>query len=147
MLFSNLIVAFAFTGLVAAVPRRSNSNVSSNGKCGSNGMTCLGSPTGDCCSQYGYCGTSAAYCSTGCQSAHGTCWSNVKSVQSSKANTQPSKPVTSSSQSSSTANLPVSKNSRCGTSGNHATCTGSGAGDCCSVYGKIHGRFSFWLLI
>ncbi|KAI1807368.1 carbohydrate-binding module family 18 [Daldinia bambusicola] len=37
---------------------------------GEHGYIC---PTGDCCSQYGYCGNSTDYCGVGCQSAFGTC--------------------------------------------------------------------------
>ncbi|KAI1374212.1 carbohydrate-binding module family 18 protein [Hypoxylon crocopeplum] len=45
--------------------------VSTNGRCGTGiGTAC---PSGQCCSQYGYCGTTTAYCSTGCQKGFGTC--------------------------------------------------------------------------
>lgn len=37
---------------------------------GSNGYTC---PSGQCCSQWGWCGTTTDYCGAGCQSAFGTC--------------------------------------------------------------------------
>ncbi|OLN83704.1 Chitin deacetylase-like protein 9 [Colletotrichum chlorophyti] len=49
--------------------------VSLNGACGSsaNGATCAGSTFGNCCSQYGYCGSSTAHCGTGCQSTYGSC--------------------------------------------------------------------------
>ncbi|CAG8528322.1 1732_t:CDS:2 [Ambispora gerdemannii] len=47
--------------------------VSSNGQCGSaQGTQC---PSGQCCSQYNYCGTTSDYCGTGCQSGFGTCTS------------------------------------------------------------------------
>jgi hypothetical protein len=32
---------------------------------------------GNCCSQYGHCGSSIEYCETGCQSKFGTCTANV----------------------------------------------------------------------
>ncbi|KXS12965.1 hypothetical protein M427DRAFT_387679 [Gonapodya prolifera JEL478] len=45
---------------------------STNGMCGGgNGNTKC--PSGQCCSQYGYCGNGNAYCGTGCQSGFGTC--------------------------------------------------------------------------
>jgi hypothetical protein len=48
--------------------------VSPNGLCGcSTGYTCKGSRWGECCSQYGYCGSSEAYCDAKCQSAFGVC--------------------------------------------------------------------------
>ncbi|KAG7102490.1 hypothetical protein HYQ44_018300 [Verticillium longisporum] len=49
------------------------SNVSSDGKCGSNGKICLGSGFGDCCSSSGWCGGAAEHCGTGCQTAFGNC--------------------------------------------------------------------------
>ncbi|KAF2178301.1 carbohydrate-binding module family 18 protein, partial [Zopfia rhizophila CBS 207.26] len=48
--------------------------VSLNGECGgTTGQTCLGSDFGNCCSEYGYCGSTEIYCSTGCQLVFGTC--------------------------------------------------------------------------
>ncbi|KAF7884612.1 uncharacterized protein EAF02_004948 [Botrytis sinoallii] len=53
--------------------------VSSNGGCGSdyNNWTCAGSTFGNCCSQYGFCGSSNTYCDvgSGCQTAFGECGS------------------------------------------------------------------------
>ncbi|KAI8910086.1 hypothetical protein BC831DRAFT_432952 [Entophlyctis helioformis] len=43
-----------------------------DGTCGKNGITCK---AGDCCSQYGWCGTSTAHCGAGCQAAFGRCGS------------------------------------------------------------------------
>jgi hypothetical protein len=43
-----------------------------DGSCG-DGVTCLGSEFGDCCSQYGWCGSTAGHCGAGCQAAFGTC--------------------------------------------------------------------------
>ncbi|KAI1655346.1 carbohydrate-binding module family 18 protein [Daldinia decipiens] len=45
--------------------------VSTNNRCGTGfGTAC---PSGQCCSQYGYCGTGSTYCGTGCQKGFGTC--------------------------------------------------------------------------
>ncbi|ORX78382.1 hypothetical protein BCR32DRAFT_206888 [Anaeromyces robustus] len=41
-----------------------------DGKCGSEYGSCN---TGDCCSQYGYCGDTSEYCGKGCQKAYGRC--------------------------------------------------------------------------
>ncbi|KUJ17739.1 uncharacterized protein LY89DRAFT_60614 [Mollisia scopiformis] len=43
-----------------------------DGVCG-NGVTCLGWPDGQCCSEYGYCGSDAGFCGIGCQSEFGIC--------------------------------------------------------------------------
>ncbi|KAI9727402.1 MAG: Chitinase-3-like protein 2 [Cirrosporium novae-zelandiae] len=54
---------------VAAVP--DNMTVSTDGTCGASvAKTC---PTGNCCSQYDYCGATSAYCSLSCQPDYGTC--------------------------------------------------------------------------
>lgn len=51
--------------------------VSTDGTCSSTsdpeGATCLGSAFGECCSEWGYCGSTNAYCGTGCQLAFGSC--------------------------------------------------------------------------
>ncbi|OAL44264.1 hypothetical protein IQ07DRAFT_481616, partial [Pyrenochaeta sp. DS3sAY3a] len=49
--------------------------VSVDGSCGATGggQTCGGSVFGNCCSEYGYCGSTDIYCGTGCQSGFGTC--------------------------------------------------------------------------
>lgn len=46
--------------------------VSRDGKCG-NGVTCLGSIFGNCCSRYNFCGSTNDYCGPYCQPAFGTC--------------------------------------------------------------------------
>ncbi|KAN0099344.1 carbohydrate-binding module family 18 [Hyaloscypha variabilis] len=51
-------------------------NTSTYGSCGgTGGKTCLGSTFGNCCSQYGYCGSQPLYCSPvlGCNAQYGTC--------------------------------------------------------------------------
>ncbi|KAF1940455.1 glycoside hydrolase/deacetylase [Clathrospora elynae] len=45
--------------------------VSTDGLCGT--QTCAGSPFGNCCSQYGWCGSSADHCGSGCNAAAGQC--------------------------------------------------------------------------
>lgn len=48
--------------------------VSPDGACGGEtGFTCKGSPWGECCSQYGICGSSPRSCGERCQSSHGLC--------------------------------------------------------------------------
>ena len=47
------------TTSVAAKP------ISTDGSCSTNGRTCLGSSSGNCCSASNYCGNSADYCGTG----------------------------------------------------------------------------------
>ncbi|KAF1946371.1 hypothetical protein EJ02DRAFT_330143, partial [Clathrospora elynae] len=50
--------------------------VSTNGRCGSQygGQTCQGSGFGNCCSQYGFCGSTKGYCvATTCQNDFGSC--------------------------------------------------------------------------
>ncbi|TGO58390.1 hypothetical protein BOTNAR_0182g00280 [Botryotinia narcissicola] len=50
----------------------SSLKVSTDASCG-NGYMCQGSSFGNCCSQYGWCGSTSTYCGTGCQSGFGTC--------------------------------------------------------------------------
>jgi hypothetical protein len=48
--------------------------VSTDGSCaGTGGFTCKGSSFGNCCSQYGWCGSTTGHCTSGCQSGFGTC--------------------------------------------------------------------------
>jgi len=52
----------------------STKKVSTDGTCaGRQGFTCQGSSFGNCCSQYGWCGSTTDYCKTGCQASFGTC--------------------------------------------------------------------------
>lgn len=93
------------TTTTAAPP---SSTVSTDGSCGgTNGYTCQGSSFGNCCSQYGWCGSDAAHCGTGCQSSFGTCGGTSGAV---------------------------SPDGTCGGT-NAYTCNGSGFGNCCSQYG------------
>ena len=50
-------------------------DVTKDGQCG-NGLTCLGSAYGDCCSEHGWCGSSADHCGPQCQAAFGKCASS-----------------------------------------------------------------------
>ncbi|KAF2645096.1 glycoside hydrolase/deacetylase [Massarina eburnea CBS 473.64] len=59
-----------------ATPTSSAKPVSSDGTCaGTAGQTCQGSSFGNCCSQYGWCGSTTDHCtaSSGCNAAFGTC--------------------------------------------------------------------------
>jgi hypothetical protein len=129
MLFAKLIAAIAVAGVVTARPRRDQldrgSHEVDDGTCGSNGLSCLGSSDGPCCSRYGYCGDSAPYCSTGCQSKYGACWGYPDPPPPTKEDP------------------PVSKNSRCGAKGKEATCKGSQFGECCSKYGMCNVTLQF----
>ncbi|KAI6750793.1 hypothetical protein HG530_014243 [Fusarium avenaceum] len=82
-------------------------NISTDGKCGTNWKTCKGSKFGDCCSAQGWCGKEKDHCGTGCQSQFGTC-------EAASGN--------------------ISTDSECG-SRNGKTCVGSGLGLCCSANG------------
>ncbi|KAH7356170.1 hypothetical protein BKA66DRAFT_400422, partial [Pyrenochaeta sp. MPI-SDFR-AT-0127] len=74
MLFNSLIV-LALLQLTAAQSGRKP--VSRNARCGKGfgGQTCQGSKWGNCCSQYGYCGSTRDYCDVAnkCQKDFGTC--------------------------------------------------------------------------
>ncbi|KAH7304502.1 hypothetical protein BKA65DRAFT_416224 [Rhexocercosporidium sp. MPI-PUGE-AT-0058] len=84
-----------------------DTSISTDGSCGSNGKTCKGSTFGDCCSSSGFCGTSTGHCdaAAGCNSGFGTC----------------------------TGSDSVSTDGSCGKNGK--TCIGSTFGDCCSSSG------------
>ncbi|KAF1835699.1 hypothetical protein BDW02DRAFT_277609 [Decorospora gaudefroyi] len=129
-----------------------NTRVSRDATCGgSKGYTCLGSVWGDCCSQYGWCGSTTAYCGSGCKSAYGSC--KRKPAPSSSTTTTTTRPASTTSRRSSTVivTLPsstattssslapvatqrVSQNARCGPKFQGKTCLGSRWGDCCSQY-------------
>ncbi|KAF1831063.1 glycoside hydrolase/deacetylase [Decorospora gaudefroyi] len=87
--------------------------VSQDGSCGlANGLACTGFAEGECCSQYGWCGSSTDHCGTGCQSDFGNCGSS----------------------SSATPNGIVSPDGSCGGAKGY-TCVGFSEGECCSQYG------------
>ena len=83
--------------------------VSRTSRCGSAfSLTCQGSSYGNCCSQYGYCGSTSDHCSKGCQSGYGTCSSSPSTPTAPK----------------------VSKDGKCG-GDSGAICVGSKYGNCC----------------
>lgn len=59
--------------LVAILTYADSWSYAAGGACGTNGGLCC--PSGQCCSQYGYCGAAgnAAYCGSGCQASYGAC--------------------------------------------------------------------------
>lgn len=62
------------TGTTSAPTPSGTLKVSTDGKCaGTTGSTCQGSTFGNCCSQYGWCGSTTGHCGTGCNKAFGTC--------------------------------------------------------------------------
>jgi hypothetical protein len=87
-------------------------SVSTDGACAGNGKTCQNSPFGNCCSQYGWCGSTADHCGQGCNGSFGTCGTGSTPA--------PSKPV--------------STDGTCAGTGGK-TCAGSPFGNCCSQYG------------
>ncbi|KAF6825584.1 Chitin deacetylase-like protein 9 [Colletotrichum musicola] len=72
-----------------------NLNVSLDGKCGSNngGASCSGSVYGNCCSQWGFCGSSTVHCGTGCQSGFGTCGMSTEVNGAGSTTSQPASSV------------------------------------------------------
>lgn len=85
-------------------------SVSTNGRCGAQfGNTiCQGSSFGNCCSQYGYCGSTADHCG-GSNGGGNTGGGNTGGG--------------------------VSKDGKCGPANGGTTCPNSGFGNCCSQYG------------
>ncbi|KAF2006993.1 carbohydrate esterase family 4 protein [Amniculicola lignicola CBS 123094] len=62
------------TSTRAPTPSTITNKVSTDGTCGgTTNFTCQGSSFGNCCSQYGWCGTTTDHCGTGCQKTFGTC--------------------------------------------------------------------------
>jgi len=59
----------------------SDGKTSTNGKCGKQYGKC---PSGQCCSEYGYCGKTEDYCGTGCQSEFGDCKSTTTTSKDGK---------------------------------------------------------------
>lgn len=98
--------------------------VSPDGSCGgASKYTCQGSSYGDCCSQYGWCGSSDGHCKAGCQNAFGTCAGGTPTTI--KTSTKPAPTPTKS----------VSKDATCGSNNGGSTCLGSSFGNCCSASG------------
>ncbi|KAF1842521.1 carbohydrate-binding module family 18 protein [Cucurbitaria berberidis CBS 394.84] len=109
---------------------------------GTKGYTCLKSTWGNCCSQYGWCGSTTAYCGTGCNPSFGTCLvvpttiktSTLRSSTSSQSRSSSTSPQSRSSSRTSAApaasSQAVTTNSRCGPSFGGKTCQGSKWGNC-----------------
>lgn len=129
-----------------------------DGTCGNN-KSCLGWTYGQCCSQYGFCGSGDTYCSpiAGCQAEYGICEgssptttpgvpsttsTSTSSSSSSSAPTTTTSGTSSSSSTSSsasaspTATLPPGQSTTTdGTCGNNKSCIGWAYGQCCSQWG------------
>lgn len=100
---------------------------STDGTCG-NGVTCLKSDYGNCCSKYGFCGSSTPYCSEdmGCQKAFGTCGFGNAAPPPLQPSPPPPPPPP-------PAPAPAAlKTSTDGVCGNGKTCSNSVFGSCCS---------------
>ncbi|KAL2271642.1 hypothetical protein VTJ83DRAFT_1013 [Remersonia thermophila] len=103
--------------------------VTTDATCG-NGVTCLGSEWGSCCSVHGWCGSTDAYCapSRGCQPAWGICDNGAGAPGTTL--------TTSTTAASATAADPTATRvTTDATCGNGVTCLGSEWGSCCSVHG------------
>ncbi|KAL0256470.1 Chitinase 2 [Diplodia seriata] len=64
-------------------PNKPQLTISQNGKCGASyGQTCEGSTFGNCCSQYGNCGTTDAFCATvnNCDIRYGLCGADANAA-------------------------------------------------------------------
>ncbi|CAG8653463.1 997_t:CDS:2 [Ambispora gerdemannii] len=126
-----------------------STSTSTNGRCGNGyGTKC---PSGQCCSQWSWCGTTSDYCAAGCQSGFGKCNSDSTTTTTSKTTTSTTSTTTTSSTTTSTtsttttsstsksttsttttsSSYPTSTNSRCGKDFN----TQCASGQCCSQWG------------
>ncbi|KAL8287738.1 hypothetical protein RB597_000019 [Gaeumannomyces tritici] len=128
---------FAVSTALLALPGLAfGARVSQEGNCGGKrGPTCLGSEFGNCCSQYGWCGSTSAYCDAGCQPGFGKC--NGQG-QGSSSSTSPSgtttktttkttaATTTTTARSTNTNDLPIT-NTRSSTGTKTATSTSSSA--------------------
>ena len=109
--------------------------ISTDGSCGGTSKyTCQGSSYGNCCSQYGWCGSSDAHCKAGCNSAFGTCTGSTPTTIKSSTQPAPTSTRTSAAPSSTPTNK-VSTDATCGSNNGGATCLGSTFGNCCSGSG------------
>ena len=70
--------------VATAAPITGNLPISTNGQCQTNGAIC---GLGNCCSQYGWCGSTSGYCGSGCQPDWGECWPPETSASSSSSST------------------------------------------------------------
>ncbi|KAI8799981.1 hypothetical protein BJ742DRAFT_843320 [Cladochytrium replicatum] len=81
------IAFFATTIAIAAVDAALPTVISTDGSCGTTSKAVVVCPSGNCCSQYGWCGTTSAYCGKGCQPAFGICAGTPSSKTSSTTKT------------------------------------------------------------
>jgi hypothetical protein len=73
-----------------STPTGGSGSVSTDGSCGgTKGFKCTGSSFGNCCSQYGWCGSTSDHCGTGCNSVFGTCGSSTPKPTSTPLKTSP----------------------------------------------------------
>ncbi|ORX42224.1 hypothetical protein BCR36DRAFT_308236, partial [Piromyces finnis] len=104
--------------------------ISTDDRCGpQNGYTIC--PSGECCSQYGWCGTEGIHCGTGCQSEFGQCNNFLQPTLT--FNTIPPSTTTNISSQTTKSNTslqPTSIKSKCGVG--YGECD---PGFCCSVFG------------
>lgn len=63
----------AYGSCSTPIPGSTNNTISTNGTCGTLGNSTLACPSGQCCSQFGFCGNTVSYCGSGCQVTAGTC--------------------------------------------------------------------------
>ncbi|KAL8378118.1 hypothetical protein RB595_008701 [Gaeumannomyces hyphopodioides] len=123
---------FAVSAALLALPGFAfGARVSQEGNCGGKrGPTCLGSEFGDCCSQYGWCGSTSAYCDAGCQPGFGKCNSNGQSSSSSASpsitTTTTTRATITTARSTNTNDLPVT-DTRSSTGTKTTTSTSSSA--------------------
>ncbi|EFQ36004.1 polysaccharide deacetylase [Colletotrichum graminicola M1.001] len=134
------VIAASSSAALGSVLQQS---ISTDATCGaSNRKTCLGSAFGNCCSQYGYCGSTTDHCGTGCQTGFGNCTVANAVLASSASNTvlasSAANAVLVSPAATNTAPAPVvltSLDGYCGTKYGNTSCLGSVFGNCCSQYG------------
>jgi hypothetical protein len=84
-------VASSAASSTAPTATPSNLVTSPDATCGgTSGYTCIGAAEGECCSQYGYCGTTPDHCGTGCNPLFGNCGGSSVIPSSSAAPTDSS---------------------------------------------------------
>ncbi|RDW75010.1 hypothetical protein BP6252_06152 [Coleophoma cylindrospora] len=116
--FSSSSVGIPSTTAKTAAPVSTSVGIAPNCGTQGNGVTCSAVLGGECCSEFGYCGTDNAHCGVGCQSLFGNCYSRSTSVSSSAPTA---------------TSIGIPPN--CGTQGNGVTCSAALGGECCSEFG------------
>lgn len=110
-----VLASYSPTSSSSSTAPSGSSNPSTDGRCGADfgGTTCSGTPYGECCSIWGWCG-----------SASGNCGHLVCDIQYGTCDPVPEEP-------------PISQDGICGfNSFIGATCAGSAFGDCCNWSGE-----------